>query len=270
MRFRKALAGLAAAVIAATGFVTATPAQAATDVYSTPGVHLINGRYWQTTCKNYSTTVVRCTTDIFATKVFPEGGQWYKQNTWTFNNLSYLPSARDSWAGNPLGSTGSWTSSDGRQWRTECDTAATGRGACRNYIVATVASEVGGVVKQETKEVFNSMVRFSTSSVAPVTTIPAGVTGVTPPANGPKQPIGVTPRPAPLVSAPKPAPAPAPVAGAVRGSGNSCPSSHPIKGNEDSMIYHMRGQRFYNKTNPEWCFASQSDAMAAGYRKAKV
>ncbi|WP_455768850.1 sunset domain-containing protein [Mobiluncus curtisii] len=36
------------------------------------------------------------------------------------------------------------------------------------------------------------------------------------------------------------------------------------------MIYHMPGQRYYDRTTPEACFASQDDARAAGYRKAKV
>ena len=54
-----------AAVIAviAVGWLTPAIAQADTapDVYATPGVHLVNGRYWQTTCSHYSGTVVRCT-----------------------------------------------------------------------------------------------------------------------------------------------------------------------------------------------------------------
>src|SRR5690606_16705888 len=131
-------------------------------------------------------------------------GQWYKQNTWAFNNLAYLPSVRRNWGANPLATTGSWTSADGRKWRTECDTVTTGRGACRNYIVATVASESGGLVKQETKEVFNSMVRFSSSTVAPVTLVPLGVSGVTAPADGPKQLLGAK-APSTKPAQPKPA-----------------------------------------------------------------
>lgn len=268
MKMRKLLAGLAALFVAAAGFIAAPTAHANTDVYSTPGVQLVNGRYWNTTCSHYSTTVVRCTTDIFGTKVFTENGRWYKQNTWVFNNLSYLPSPREQWAGNPLATTGSWTSNDGRKWRSECDTAATGRGACRNYIVADVASETGGVVKTQTIEVFNSMVRFSTSTVAPVTTIPAAAPSITPPVDGPKQPLSAAPAaapaPAPVVSAPKPAPS----RGSVAPIGTSCPSSHPIKGNQNSMIFHVPGQQHYNRTNPEECFAKESDAVAAGYRKA--
>jgi hypothetical protein len=34
------------------------------------------------------------------------------------------------------------------------------------------------------------------------------------------------------------------------------------------MIYHMPGGAFYDRTNPEECFSSESAARAAGYRKA--
>ncbi|MDF0515040.1 hypothetical protein PX701_15510 [Agromyces sp. H3Y2-19a] len=50
----------------------------------------------------------------------------------------------------------------------------------------------------------------------------------------------------------------------------TCPSWAPIKGNESSMIYHMPGQRYYDATNPEVCFSTESAAVNAGYRKAKV
>ncbi|WP_456300410.1 sunset domain-containing protein [Tessaracoccus coleopterorum] len=43
-----------------------------------------------------------------------------------------------------------------------------------------------------------------------------------------------------------------------------------MKGNANSGIYHMPGQRYYSKTKPEECFAKESAAKAAGYRKAKV
>jgi micrococcal nuclease len=46
-----------------------------------------------------------------------------------------------------------------------------------------------------------------------------------------------------------------------------CPASHPIKGNAKSMIYHLPTGSFYNRTKPEECFASISDAETAGYRK---
>lgn len=50
----------------------------------------------------------------------------------------------------------------------------------------------------------------------------------------------------------------------------NCPSWAPIKGNADSMIYHVPGQRYYNATKPEDCFRTTSAAVAAGYRAAKV
>lgn len=49
-----------------------------------------------------------------------------------------------------------------------------------------------------------------------------------------------------------------------------CPRSRPVKGNEDSMIAHEPTDRYYNITKPEQCFATMSDAEAAGFRPAKV
>lgn len=49
-----------------------------------------------------------------------------------------------------------------------------------------------------------------------------------------------------------------------------CPSWAPIKGNANSGIYHVPGQRFYDATHPEDCFRTERAAVAAGYRRAKV
>ena len=49
----------------------------------------------------------------------------------------------------------------------------------------------------------------------------------------------------------------------------ACPSGYPIKGNANSLIYHVPGGRFYDRTVPERCYASAADAEADGYRAAK-
>ncbi|KRF42592.1 hypothetical protein ASH01_17405 [Terrabacter sp. Soil811] len=49
-----------------------------------------------------------------------------------------------------------------------------------------------------------------------------------------------------------------------------CPQSRPVKGNENSMIAHEPGDRYYTVTKPEQCFATMADAEAAGFRPAKV
>ena len=113
-----------------------------------------------TACEDYSQTR-RCWTNIWGTTVKKAGAGYTVSNGWMFNNLTYLPSRRALWAGNPLGNTGAWTASDGRRWRTECDTAATGRGGCRSYAEATVIETVSGGYRETTKFVFNNMVRFS-------------------------------------------------------------------------------------------------------------
>lgn len=142
----------------------ATPGQV--DVYVTPGFHNVNGRTWYTTCEPYSQTW-RCRTELWATSVVRSGGTFVSRTGWAFNNLTYLPMlTRQQWAGNPLGATGEWVSADGRAWRTECDTAATGRGGCRSYIKTDLISAVRGAggalsYRQTNDWVFNNIVRFS-------------------------------------------------------------------------------------------------------------
>jgi hypothetical protein len=58
--------------------------------------------------------------------------------------------------------------------------------------------------------------------------------------------------------------------GRAQPRGGACPATHPIKGNASSMIYHVPGGAFYAKTFPEACFASESDARAAGYRRSRT
>ena len=62
-----------------------------------------------------------------------------------------------------------------------------------------------------------------------------------------------------------------PAAGQIEGDGSHhCPGSHAIKGNASSKIYHLPGGRSYDQTIPEACFASEEDAVAAGYRASKA
>lgn len=56
-------------------------------------------------------------------------------------------------------------------------------------------------------------------------------------------------------------------AGAVPGDGTAnTPPGYPIKGNRNSMIYHLPEYPSYKGTKPELCFATEADAIAAGFR----
>lgn len=260
-------AAFAGSLVTAQADVTVTSPQ---QIYSTPGVHLVNDRYWRTSCEMYSSNVVRCTTEIFGTRVFQRNGAWYKQNDWVFNNLGYLASPRGSWAGNPLAAAGAWTAADGRAWRTECDTPNTGRGACRNYAQATIASLKDGRVVQNKVEVFNSIVLFSTSQIPAVQAIPASAAARS---DVPVATAAVAIAAAPRASAVVPAPvAPPSTQKRYAPIGTSCPSNAPIKGNRNSRgewIYHVPSGQFYSRTHPEDCFATERDARDAGYRKSQ-
>lgn len=49
-----------------------------------------------------------------------------------------------------------------------------------------------------------------------------------------------------------------------------CPDGYPVKANDNSMIFHMPGGRFYDRTVPERCYADAADAEADGYRRSKA
>ncbi len=142
--------------------------KAPVDVYGTPGHHRVNGRDWRTTCEPYSQTI-RCRTEIWATQVRYGNGRYTQRAGWVFNNLTYLPKmTRKAWGTNPLAndSGGRRFISDGRQWKTECDTPATGRNGCRSYILALNIAQASrnpdGSWRYHRGNVwvFNNMVRF--------------------------------------------------------------------------------------------------------------
>jgi hypothetical protein len=55
--------------------------------------------------------------------------------------------------------------------------------------------------------------------------------------------------------------------GAIAGDGTAeCPSSYPIKGNANLMIYHTPGLAAYARTIADFCFVSTEAAEAAGFR----
>ena len=78
------------------------------------------------------------------------------------------------------------------------------------------------------------------------------------------------PQPAPAYNpapAPRPRTAPAPEHQPQQSQG-AC----VIKGNvgRNGKIYHMPGQKYYNKTNPEAIFCSEAEAQSAGFRRSRV
>ncbi|MDO5677118.1 MAG: D-glucuronyl C5-epimerase family protein [Propionibacteriaceae bacterium] len=163
---------LAAVLTAALGTVALPPPEAAAtpNPYVEPGLHVVNGREWRTECEEYSSTVTRCRAEIKATQVQRVGGKYVEVTDWVFNNLTYLPSAREQWRTNPLaaygkvGGTLEWPAADGRLWRTECDTATTGRNGCRAYTmskVIAVKTLTPRTYEQREQWVFNNVVQFT-------------------------------------------------------------------------------------------------------------
>ncbi len=172
---KRTLHVLMAVILGATLGLAALPqeAQAAPTptVYNQPGDHYVNGRFWKTDCEMYSSKVVRCETQIWATKVINHKGVYYNHNGWVFNNLTYLPSGESQWEGNNLAWPNEWTAADGRKWKTECNTPETGQGGCRSYAWATQVVNQGGKFVKTNGWSFNNIVQFSNDFVEPQFTI---------------------------------------------------------------------------------------------------
>lgn len=49
-----------------------------------------------------------------------------------------------------------------------------------------------------------------------------------------------------------------------------CPPGYPVKANDNSGIFHLPGGRFYDRTVPERCYATEEGAEADGYRRSKA
>jgi hypothetical protein len=59
-------------------------------------------------------------------------------------------------------------------------------------------------------------------------------------------------------------------ANAVAGNGShDCPDGFPVKANKPSGIYHEPQSATYQRTIPEFCFATAADAEAAGFRASR-
>ena len=54
-------------------------------------------------------------------------------------------------------------------------------------------------------------------------------------------------------------------AGGIKADGDDAPEGYEIKGNADSMLYHVPGSRYYKATKAEYWFDTVDNAEAAGF-----
>jgi hypothetical protein len=55
----------------------------------------------------------------------------------------------------------------------------------------------------------------------------------------------------------------------VEPDGETCPTTHPVKGKLASGIYHERGGQMYDRTTPDRCYRDADAAIADGLRASK-
>ncbi|RMB62472.1 septal ring lytic transglycosylase RlpA family protein [Tessaracoccus antarcticus] len=124
--------------------------------------------------------------------------------------MTYLPSGKAAWKNNPLATNKQWTAADGHRWKTECNTAATGKNGCRSYVLSRNVVNTGGKFVSQSAWLFNNMVQFSSKGTPAQTTIPPKAPAV---ANVPVEKAFKTP-----------------VAAAAGGAGGTCSASYYWEG----------------------------------------
>ncbi|HEX2698895.1 MAG TPA: hypothetical protein VHM89_01665 [Acidimicrobiales bacterium] len=55
----------------------------------------------------------------------------------------------------------------------------------------------------------------------------------------------------------------------VEALGMETPTSHPVKAKLSSMLYHLPGMAFYERTRPDRCYVDAAAAEADGFTRAK-
>lgn len=134
-------------------------------VYTTEGTHAEQGRSWRTTCTQQP-EAKRCMTEVLGAQITTTPRRLASKQQWLFHTYTYLPSARSAWKNNPLGGNGEvgynqkWTK-DGQQFRTECDTAASGKGACRTYVLTSPLKPVSDTRRDIVKQVKSDWALYS-------------------------------------------------------------------------------------------------------------
>jgi large subunit ribosomal protein L4 len=129
---------------------------------------------------------------------------------------------------------------------------------CNDYIVftsetlPTTASSEAGVASASQPE---SVTGESAAGVASASEQPEAARGGSEPQRADDEPAANMDEPAKYTGSHGPL------------ADNSEPEGFPIKGNEDSMLYHVPGSRFYKQTIAEVWFATEDDAEAAGFAK---
>ncbi len=83
------------------------------------------------------------------------------------------------------------------------------------------------------------------------------------------EPVPSPARTATLVAVPDPPPTRPSAAAWVESDGAACPTTHPVKANLRSGIYHLPGGASYDRTRPDRCYRDPAAAVADGLRASR-
>ncbi|NHC43825.1 hypothetical protein [Motilibacter aurantiacus] len=141
------------------------------DPMTTPGIHLIDGKWWDVTCTYGSPPSATCEAKVKSTRVvYNATAKKYETVTgWARDRTTFLDVTSAKWDANGITHTGEFTSSAGRAYKVSCDAEAPAARTCDVFIRSTVVVQVSArpSYRRQADWVLTSVVKLTAAPPAP-------------------------------------------------------------------------------------------------------
>lgn len=110
------------------------------DPMTTPGIHLIDGQWWNVDCTYGAPPKATCTVTVKTQlPVYDTLRKYYAlQTAWVRNRTVVLDALSPSWDANPLSHSGEFVSGNGRRWKVTCSAEAPAPRTCQTFVWSSV------------------------------------------------------------------------------------------------------------------------------------
>lgn len=109
------------------------------DPMTTPGLHLLEGVWWDVDCAYGTPPRAKCTALVKTQRpVLDAARKRYElRTTWVRDRTTVIDTVSSRWDENPLTRSGEFTTAKGRQWRVTCSAEAPAARTCQTYILTS-------------------------------------------------------------------------------------------------------------------------------------
>ncbi|WP_231121938.1 hypothetical protein [Motilibacter peucedani] len=117
------------------------------DPMTTPGIHLLDGTWWNVDCTYGAPPKARCTADVKTQRAtYDKATRRYSMQTvWSRNRTTVLDAVSPAWDASPLTHSGEFTAANGRRWKVTCSAEAPAPRTCQTFVWSSLVVPVKSV-----------------------------------------------------------------------------------------------------------------------------